>query len=117
MDAMTNEMLVECAVITFGCNDDGQLGRGERRRWTTIDDVTAANYPQQVGVLRGHDVVAASCGSRHSMVLTSHGEVFSWGWGAVRAHLSLSIIQNGHLMDSFCFLCRDYRWASSAMAT
>lgn len=75
-------MLVECAVITFGCNDDGQLGRGERRRWTTIEDVTTANYPQQIGSLRGHDVVAASCGSRHSMVLTSQGEVFSWGWGA-----------------------------------
>ncbi|TMW60576.1 hypothetical protein Poli38472_000618 [Pythium oligandrum] len=78
-----NDMLVECAVITFGCNDDGQLARGERRRWTSIDDVTAANFPQQVGALRGHDVVAASCGSRHSMVLTSRGEVFSWGWGAM----------------------------------
>ncbi|GLD91610.1 hypothetical protein PINS_up000143 [Pythium insidiosum] len=79
----TPEMLVECAVLTFGCNDDGQLGRGERRRWTNIDDVTAANFPQQVGALRGHDVVAASCGSRHSMVITSSGEVFSWGWGAM----------------------------------
>jgi hypothetical protein len=75
---------VECAVITFGCNDDGQLGRGERRRWTAIDAVTAANYPQQIGSLRGLDVIAASSGSRHSMVLTSQGVAYSWGWGAVR---------------------------------
>lgn len=84
MTNLQNDLLHECAVITFGCNDDGQLGRGERRRWTNIDDVTSANFPQQVGALRGHDVIAVSCGSRHSMVITSSGEVYSWGWGAVR---------------------------------
>jgi hypothetical protein len=85
---MTEPGVLECAVITFGCNDDGQLGRGVKRLSTAaIDDVTDANYPQQVGALRGHDVIAVSCGSRHTMALTSKGEVFSWGWGTVSVYI------------------------------
>lgn len=78
-----------CAVVTFGCNDDGQLGRGEKRRMTAIDEVSAANFPLQVGALNGLDIVAVSCGSRHSMVLTTAGDVYSWGWGTVGLALSL----------------------------
>ncbi|DBA01283.1 TPA: hypothetical protein N0F65_001788 [Lagenidium giganteum] len=76
-DAATAEQhraeIVECA-----------LGRGDKRRhMSSIDIVSSANFPQQVNALRGHDVVAVSCGSRHTMVLTARGEVYSWGWGTM----------------------------------
>ncbi|OQR92840.1 regulator of chromosome condensation (RCC1) [Thraustotheca clavata] len=76
-------MVIESSVMTFGCNDDGQLGRGDKRRFsiTYIDTISGVNQPQQVGSLRGLDVVAVSCGSRHTLALTSAGDVFSWGWG------------------------------------
>lgn len=75
----------ECAIVAFGCNDDGQLGRGEKRRMTgPIDDVSAVHFPQQIEELFGVDVAAVSCGSRHTMALTTKGEIYSWGWGNVR---------------------------------
>lgn len=73
------------AVMAFGCNDDGQLGTGERRRLSiAIDTVTASNLPARIGVLHELDIAAISCGSRHTMVLTTAGEVYSFGWGSVR---------------------------------
>ncbi|RLN60951.1 hypothetical protein BBJ28_00002663 [Nothophytophthora sp. Chile5] len=75
---------VECAVVAFGCNDDGQLGTGAKRRPTlAIDDVSSANFPKQLGALHGEEVVAVSCGSRHTMALTASGAVYSWGWGSM----------------------------------
>jgi alpha-tubulin suppressor-like RCC1 family protein len=75
----------ECAVVAFGCNDDGQLGTGAKRRPTlAIDDVSASNFPKQLCGLRDEEVVAVSCGSRHTMALTATGAVYSWGWGSVR---------------------------------
>ncbi|GAB9464342.1 hypothetical protein Gpo141_00001774 [Globisporangium polare] len=72
----------DCAIVAFGCNDDGQLGRGEKRRMTgPIDDVSAVHFPQQIEELLGVDVAAVSCGSRHAMALTTKGEIYSWGWG------------------------------------
>jgi len=83
---MANEghQATECAVVAFGCNDDGQLGRGEKRRLTgPIDDVSAAHFPQQIEEIYALDIAAVSCGSRHTMVLTTKGEVYSWGWGSM----------------------------------
>lgn len=78
-------MTSDCAVVAFGCNDDGQLGRGERRFTTgAIDDVSAAHFAQQIAELAHLDIAAVSCGSRHTMALTAQGEVLSWGWGSVR---------------------------------
>lgn len=74
----------QCAVMAFGCNDDGQLGTGERRRPSVaIDAVTASNLPAQIGVLHGLEIAAISCGSRHTLVLTTGGEVYSFGWGSM----------------------------------
>lgn len=79
----------DCAIVAFGCNDDGQLGRGERRSTlstycSSLDAVSAAQLSAQIEALAGVDVAAVSCGSRHTMALSTAGEVFSWGWGSVR---------------------------------
>lgn len=72
------------AVITFGCNDDGQLGTGAKRRpMLAIDGVSAANFPQNIDGLQDEEVVAVSCGSRHTMALAASGAVYSWGWGSM----------------------------------
>ncbi|CAK4250697.1 unnamed protein product [Aphanomyces euteiches] len=75
--------VAECTILTFGCNDDGQLGRGEKKKpiGTSVEGVSSSNNPQQVGALRGLDVVIISCGSRHTLALTAQGDVYSWGWG------------------------------------
>ena len=70
------------AVVTFGCNDDGQLGRSDRSSKTPFTDedvMTEANLPKMIQGLE--NAVAISCGSRHSMALTQDGNVCSWGWG------------------------------------
>ncbi|CAH0477391.1 unnamed protein product [Peronospora belbahrii] len=72
------------AVVAFGCNDDGQLGTGAKRRKTlAIDDVSASNFPTMLDGLFDEEVVAVSCGSRHTMALTANGTVYSCGWGSM----------------------------------
>ncbi|TYZ64918.1 hypothetical protein PybrP1_001141 [[Pythium] brassicae (nom. inval.)] len=74
----------DSAIVAFGCNDDGQLGRGERRStFSSLDAVSAAHLSAQIEALAGVDVAAVSCGSRHTMALSAAGEVFSWGWGSM----------------------------------
>ncbi|KAI9908408.1 hypothetical protein PsorP6_004336 [Peronosclerospora sorghi] len=71
------------AVVGFGCNDDGQLGTGaKRRKALAIDDVSSSNFPKQLESLL-EEVIAVSCGSRHTMALTANGAVYSWGWGSM----------------------------------
>ena len=60
------------AVFTFGRGEDGQLGLG---------DTCDSDEPKFVDALRGVGVSQISCGSGHSVVLTSDGEVYSWGRG------------------------------------
>ena len=53
-------------VYSWGCNDDGALGRGGDE-----------NFPSLVeGV---NEVVEVTCGDSHSLALTSQGNVFGWG--------------------------------------
>ncbi|CAI5743899.1 unnamed protein product [Peronospora destructor] len=74
----------ERAVVAFGCNDDGQLGTGSKRRKPlAIDDVSASNFPKLLDGLQDEEIVAVSCGSRHTMALTANGAVYSWGWGSM----------------------------------
>ena len=74
----------ERAVVAFGCNDDGQLGTGsQRRKPLAIDGVSASNFPKLLDTLQDEEIVAVSCGSRHTMALTASGGVYSWGWGSV----------------------------------
>lgn len=61
------------ALFSWGRGEDGQLGLGD----TNDQDV-----PTYVDALRGVSVQQIACGSGHTVVLTSQGEVFTWGRGA-----------------------------------
>ncbi len=83
MEGQRNQSVHKGYLVTFGCNDDGQLGLGEKVKpsGTKVEGVSSINQPRQVTALNGYDVIAVSCGSRHTLALTSSGEVLSWGWG------------------------------------
>ncbi|XP_054158466.1 RCC1 and BTB domain-containing protein 2-like [Oppia nitens] len=55
---------------TWGENDFGQLGLG------TFD---ATHTPKLIQRLASKRVVTVSCGNRHSLALTTDGELFGWG--------------------------------------
>lgn len=60
-------------VYTWGCNDDGALGRP-----TTGDD--GEEYlPRKVSLPENVEVVLASAGDSHTAVLSNKGEVYAWG--------------------------------------
>eukprot|EP00955_Chlamydomonas_euryale_P113658 366229-Chlamydomonas_euryale.AAC.11 len=60
-------------VWSFGSNDAGQLGLGERG----VEDKHAE--PRMVRALKGAKIVGIAAGSSHSLALTSAGELLSWG--------------------------------------
>lgn len=66
-----------CAAITkegklysWGRNETGQLGLGNTDR---------QDIPQLVETLEDHNIVAVSCGRRHTLFLTDEGKVFACG--------------------------------------
>jgi alpha-tubulin suppressor-like RCC1 family protein len=58
------------AVFTWGRGEDGQLGLG---------DTSDQDEPTYVDALRGVGVRQIACGSGHTVVLTTDGEVYTWG--------------------------------------
>ncbi|VTJ51663.1 Hypothetical predicted protein [Marmota monax] len=42
---------------------------------------TLVPFPALLDLPLGSDVVKASCGSRHTAVVTRTGELYTWGWG------------------------------------
>ena len=65
-------------VFAWGENSSGQLGNG-----TTNDSTTPVAVDMR-GALSGKTVTAIAAGSYHTLVLTSDGKVFAWGyngWG------------------------------------
>ena len=62
-------------LFTFGDGMDGQLGHGE------LGSVFLINAPQRVEALRGERVVQVACGVVHTAVLTSGGDIFTFGSG------------------------------------
>lgn len=58
------------AVFTWGRGEDGQLGLG---------DTSDQDEPTYVDALRGVGVRQIACGSGHTVVLSTEGEVFTWG--------------------------------------
>lgn len=67
------------AVFTWGRGEDGQLGLG---------DTADQDEPTYVDALRGVGVRQIACGSGHTVVLTTDGEVYTWGmWLKVFVYL------------------------------
>jgi alpha-tubulin suppressor-like RCC1 family protein len=66
----TNMDLEGLAVFTWGRGEDGQLGLG---------DTSDQDEPTYVDALRGVGVRQIACGSGHTVVLTTDGEVYTWG--------------------------------------
>lgn len=61
-------------VYTWGDGFCGQLGHGDKRPQLTPKQV-------ETGGLEDECVAMIACGSRHTMVVTEEGEVWSWGLG------------------------------------
>jgi len=57
------------SVFTWGRGEDGQLGLG---------DTSDQDEPTYVDALRGVGVRQIACGSGHTVVLTTEGEVYTW---------------------------------------
>lgn len=75
-------------VYTSGLNIFGQLGNGEEE-----DEKTEFAYYPLKGIDRSKHIVQISCGSDHSFVLTSTGEVYSWGMN-FKGQLGLGDLEN-----------------------
>ncbi len=111
----------EYVVVTFGCNDDGQLGRETdasesnpvllptansppKKQKKTPTDSVLLPLPILTFPTSGHlkiTITAISCGSRHTLALDRNNAiVFSWGW--VRYQLFLfSNSKLGHVLNMF----------------
>lgn len=59
-------------VLSFGRNQNGQLGNGN------LDDCFE---PREIIALKDEIVLQVACGAEHSACCTQDGKVFSWGWG------------------------------------
>ena len=62
----------DLSVFTWGRGEDGQLGLG---------DTSDQDEPTYVDALRGVGVRQIACGSGHTVVLSTEGEVYTWGRG------------------------------------
>jgi alpha-tubulin suppressor-like RCC1 family protein len=69
------------AVFSWGRGEDGQLGLG---------DTSDQDEPTYVDALRGVGVRQIACGSGHTVVLSTEGEVFTWGKYIVTNSIALS---------------------------
>ena len=64
-----NAVLTEAGhVYTWGCNDDGSLGR-DGEEWC----------PLLVADLQDESIISVSCGDGQTMGVSSGGKVFGWG--------------------------------------
>lgn len=71
------------AVFTWGRGEDGQLGLG---------DTSDQDQPTYVDALRGVGVRQIACGSGHTVVLTTDGEVYTW-------------VRNNTVCVQYCLYC------------
>lgn len=66
-------------VFTWGCNDDGALGRLSEETSDLIA-VIGENSPDRVkGLIEHVKIVQISCGDSHTAALTDDGNVYIWG--------------------------------------
>ncbi len=86
-------------VYAWGRNYDGQVGNGRGGKYKY------QLKPVKGNGFNGEKVTMISCGSRHSMALTSSGRVFSWGCNKC-GQLGINNINN---MDVPCFVTLRYK--------
>ncbi|KAL0037443.1 hypothetical protein WJX79_008419 [Trebouxia sp. C0005] len=60
------------AIFSWGSNDQGQLGYG------TSDSASNA-LPRQVEAMKGKRLVAVAAAKRHMVVMSSDGDIYTWG--------------------------------------
>lgn len=84
-------------VLVFGLNDDGQCGIGRSQGSSTSCPISLVRFPHKV------DIVAISAGSRHTLALSSTGQVYSWGWGLLGqlGHGNFMSLNTPSLIDYF----------------
>ena len=73
-------------VYSWGYGGDGQLGHG---------DFQIQTMPAAVKALQGEGVIDVVCGDKHSLALTSGGDVYSWGDGSL-GQLGLGDLRKQH---------------------
>ena len=66
-------VLTDFGLYSFGLSNYGQLGLGPK--------VVFSRKPALIDSLMGKDVVTIRCGQYHSLVITSNGELYTFGWG------------------------------------
>jgi alpha-tubulin suppressor-like RCC1 family protein len=72
-DQHTLVLLQDGQLLSFGRNQNGQLGNG-----STTDCVQA----RSVHSLASEHIEGCACGAEHSLCVTKSGKVYAWGWGA-----------------------------------
>jgi alpha-tubulin suppressor-like RCC1 family protein len=63
-------------LFTWGWNNNLQLGNGSTVSYTNVPVAV-----DMTGVLAGKTVVALGTGNMHNQVVTSDGQIFTWGYG------------------------------------
>lgn len=71
-DMHTAVLLQDGSLLTFGRNQNGQLGLGTRE-----DRLE----PASVDELAGTRIVGVSCGAEHTVCVSDEGRAYAWGWG------------------------------------
>ena len=62
------------SVFSFGSGDCGQLAHGAEE-----DDDLMVKYPRIIASLYSKSVKAISCGGLHNAIVTTDGQIFTWG--------------------------------------
>nr|XP_039336013.1 RCC1 domain-containing protein 1-like isoform X2 [Saimiri boliviensis boliviensis] len=69
--------------IAAGLNADGS----QVKRMAGAEDgapapfIAVQPFPALLDLPLGSDAIKASCGSRHTAVVTRTGDLYTWGWG------------------------------------
>lgn len=80
-------------VFTWGANTLGQLGYG------TSDSITNVT-PRLVEAMKGRTVLAVAAAKRHTLVLTTEGEVLTWGHrGVSPRRVPLTTARNAYSLN------------------
>ena len=104
-------------VYGWGCDNDGQLGRGYIKRNSNFEEYFK---PKLIG-FSSANVIQLSCGVSHSLALTEDGKVFGWGNNArgqigcgekngdnITSPLHLDIFPQFSVKTIYCFENQSY---------